>query len=213
MEFLVNEESGLHSSNIECIVMKRLLCGWTGTKIIADVIDRGLVFSCVSRSLAPIVDDIVAEVKDAAAFHIAIYSGTRIPAAMISVEIMMEGQIAIDPKQRPVAVRALVVNGVIQALSNQAPLNSNIRCATTGNRESLISSPTRGAMIDDDFLRRMNPYGILLNALLVTGPDSHVPDDDVVRSLNDNPEVLETNTVAGSSLTSNGEVRFYDCQQ
>ena len=68
---------------------------------------------------------------------------------MVGVEVVVEADVAVGPDERAVAMWALFMEAVVQALADDAPLHRDVRDAGPGYREGLIDGPARRAMIDD----------------------------------------------------------------
>ncbi len=108
-----------------------------------------------------------------------------------------------------VAVIAFVMRGMIQAFANEAPLDRGIFIII--KRSDFINSPTEREMIDDDVSIADAGYGIALTLFLVAHPNAEVSNDDII-SRDDERKIFDTNSIAGSGLTGNGNIAMIDYQ-
>ena len=68
---------------------------------------------------------------------------------MVGVEVVVEADVAVGPDEGAVAVWPLLMEAVVQALADDAPLHRDVGDASPGDREGLVDGPARRAMVDD----------------------------------------------------------------
>ena len=77
-----------------------------------------------------------------------------------------------------VAMIAFVMKGMIQAFTDDAPLNGCIFVIV--KRGDLVHSPTEGAMVDDDIPIADAGYGIAFILFFIPGSNAEVSNGDIV---------------------------------
>ena len=95
---------------------------------------------------------------------------TGIATVMVGQQVVMITRMRTTP-DAAISVRALIMNGISQALGDNVPLEGKVFHAI--ERRTLVGTPADGAMVNNDFLERITIlvhylHGIVLGLLLVT---------------------------------------------
>ena len=161
---------------------------------------------------APIVEHAVAQV-DQLGRHIAVSPEPRAAHARVA-RVVMQNQIVVErcalaTPDTAVAVRALVVHRVAQALAQDAPLHREVLVVV--ERRTLVGAPRHRAVVQNDVLLVASPDGVVLGRFLVAHSEADEADDDVVGA-DIGRIVLEADAVAGSRLARNGHIAILDAE-
>ena len=109
-----------------------------------------------------------------------------------------------------VAVSALGVTAVDQALCHEAPLHGGVPIAQ--HRQTLVDAPRHGAMVDDPVLpveaaKTVPAVGTVLEHILIAQTEAHVAHDDI--GARDVTGIVgHADTVARSGLSGNGHIAW-----
>ena len=128
---------------------------------------------------------------------------------MVGEHVVVERGVASAP-QTAVAVLALAVNRVAQALREQAPLHREV--AVCVERCALVGRPRHGAVVEDQVLVVAAPDGVVLILGDIAHAETHVADDDVV-GLHLHGVVAQADAVARGGLSGDGQVVVLDLER
>ena len=161
-------------------------------------------FSPVGTVETPIVDHIIA-VIDQFLFRVSMVAAAaeaRVPAGMVSEKVMMERR-PHPPPDAAISMIAFMMIGMVQALADDAPLHGAV--PVVADRQHLVNTPTKGAMIDDNIFLKI-PAGCIFGKFVhISQADPEIADDDVV-SINTQRVIPDADSIARRRLAGNGEV-------
>ena len=153
-----------------------------GLVVVVDDVDIHALATVASVS-APVVDDVVAQVHALVGLGAWTRAQTGRTRRVVYHEVVMIGCSAAAPVAT-IAVIALGVSGIHQALRRDAPLHGDVAGAIDG--EALVDTPADGAVVDDDIFAVHSAQSVALVGIrirfqrLVAQTETHVADDDVL---------------------------------
>ena len=183
--------------------------------VVGDHVDDGRVdlrrvgvrpvspFPTVGAVAAPVVDDVVAVVVEAAGRR-----ETGIAAAVVRDQVVMVGVIVAAPDAAE-PMRSLDVTGVIQAFRDHAPLHREVLAVV--DRHRLVNAPAGRNMVDYEVLLAPATDRIVIDSRCGAHSHPQGADDDLI-GINAQGIVFEADAVSGRGLPGNGDERAGDLQ-
>ena len=159
-------------------------CGSAGAGLVVVVDDVDIhALAAIAAIATPVVDDVVAQIHALVSLGAGTRTQTGCTAGVMNHEVVMIGCSAPTPVAA-IAVTALGVARIHQALRGDAPLHGDILRAIDG--EALVDGPADGTVIDNDILSVHSTQAVALVGIrvgfqsLVAQTETDITDYDIL---------------------------------